>query len=217
MTVVRNTLALSLVLLAALAATGRASAANEQSFHFSPTPKDMYDLDHYDYYKWGINWVIPNGQVITGAKLFFDNIRNWDNNANVLYGALLDTKFTGLRDYSDNQGNGNAFAGETQLFQWNNLPTTPQDLTYVFDDAELAKLTEYLDNNYFGIGLDPDCHYYNDGIKLTITTEDAYTPPPPPPPPPPTNGVVPEPLTALTLLLGAPVLGLAATRRRNTR
>ena len=59
------------------------------TFTFEPTPVDMWDLDHYKYYTWGIDWNVPTGESIIGASLFFDDIRNWDSNPNDLWVTLL--------------------------------------------------------------------------------------------------------------------------------
>jgi hypothetical protein len=48
------------------------------------------DEDHWRYYTWGIAWQLPEDETITGASLFFDNIRNWDNRPNDLWIQLLD-------------------------------------------------------------------------------------------------------------------------------
>ncbi len=206
-------------LVAAVVGLG-ASQTLAGSYSFQPNdgsgnPADLWDLDHYEYYKWGINWSVPAGEEIYEAKLFFDNIRNWDSSPNVLYGQLLasnptgTTRFTNENQPNDTSG-GNALAGDgIQLFQWNNLPTTAQDLTYVFDAAELASLTSYAADGKIGLGFDPDCHYWNDGVTFSIKTRPKSENPPP------SNNAVPEPITAAmgAVALGALTLGC----RRRTR
>jgi hypothetical protein len=58
---------------------------------------DVGDLDHHNVYTWliqNINTVIPNGTLITGAKLHINDISNWDTSANRLYLALLNSANT---------------------------------------------------------------------------------------------------------------------------
>jgi hypothetical protein len=160
-----------------------------------PSPDhDLWDLDHYKYYAWKITpdeLNLSSDEIITGASLSFDNIRNWDSQPNTLYVSLLsgsDLSFTGeVFTGSDGAGFGDDvlddFAG-VSLVAFQDLPDTPQDLTYDFTASDIAKLNAYAADGVFGIGFDPDCHYWNDGIVLTIET-------------------IPEPATCVLLGLGA--------------
>lgn len=144
-------------------------------FQFQPVPANLYNLDHHKYYAWKIHFSPPSGETIIGASLFFDDIRNWDDNANILYVSLLNGNdlTTALTMGTDNQGGGDntlGFSGAVSLETYS-LSTTAKDITYNFDSSEIATLNTYaLADSNFGIGFDPDCHYWNDGITLTVTT-----------------------------------------------
>ena len=82
------------------------------------------------------------------------------------------------------------------------------NITYTFTSAELETLTDYVqEGNNFGVGLDPDCHYYLSGVVLKVTTG--------------TDGgggggdPVPEPATMVLLGIGCAVF--AGIRRRRCR
>ena len=175
-------------------------------FVFQPDPADMYDLDHRYYFTWGINWGVPEDHVIIGARLFFNDIRNWDDEPNDLYAHLLDDAPEGLDWGWDGQDGGDQFEGMgTLLFHWEDLPSYAQDLTYYFDDVELAALAASVENGNFGIAMDPECHYYNRGIYLKIETDYVE---------PSTTPEIPEPATTMLLGLALPAAGLACMRRR---
>ena len=154
----------------------------EASYTAQPDPADMYDLDHYKYYVWKIDdFSLADNEIITGARLSFDNIRNWRLEANILHLRLLsgddqpfnDLAFnSGLYTGTDGQGGGDSLLGfeGTSLDPYVDLGTTAQDLTYNFNGDEIDALTAYAADGVFGIGADPDCHYWNDGITLNIDT-----------------------------------------------
>jgi len=86
------------------------------------------------------------------------------------------------------------------------------NVTFTFNSTQISSLVAYINNggatgsnagNYadFGLAFDPDCHYYNTGIKLEVVTKKYYVP----------DG------GASVALLGAGVLTVAALRRRFIR
>ncbi|MEW6665737.1 MAG: PEP-CTERM sorting domain-containing protein [Thermodesulfobacteriota bacterium] len=105
------------------------------------------------------------------------------------------------------------FSDYLPLYTQVNIPGPPKpnyqspiDITYTFTEAQIDTLTSYLAspnpygfNSTFGIGFDPDCHFYNNGITLVIETAAS----------------VPEPATLL--LLGAGLAGFAGFRKRRSR
>jgi hypothetical protein len=179
---------------------------------------NQFDLDHHNAYTWRIDGVNLAGKTITGAKLTFTNISNWDRNANMLFVHLLDTaRNAGVASFVDASGSpvlgdqiadnfaGNLFnsnplvapgTGNTSLFA-QSFSTTPTTFVYNFTADQLQILSAYfLSGNNIAFGLDPDCHFWNNGIKFEITTCDT----------------VPEPTTMA--LLGTGIAGLYLRRRR---
>ena len=160
------------------------------------SPDDLWDLTHQQWYTWGIDFDVPVGETIIGSSLFFKNIRNWTTEENHLYANLLPGADEGVLVGYDNQGGGNYYGASSNhlLFDWS-LGTVGQDKTYVFDSDDLDFLKISILDGNFGLGFDPDCHYWNDGIELRVETAP-----------------VPEPATML--LLGTGLIGLAGFRRK---
>lgn len=186
----------------------------------------QFDLDHYSAYTWSIQNSFAPGTTITGASLTFRNISNWDNNANRLFVSMFDyannTAHNAVGRFQDTStdptaSNGlfdNAFARSNPLVAngtdgillgtLSNLTTTPRDITINFTAAQLARLNEFFSvaDRTLAFGFDPDCHFWNNGIIFTMTTNTG-------------NAPVPEPATMI--LLGTGLAGIYARRRRRNK
>jgi hypothetical protein len=180
------------------------TAANAGLYTYYPSDMDLGDLDHYKYYKWGINWNHP-GETIVEAELKIRGIYNWAEEPNdILNIHLLDWAPYGVTVGTDNQNPTDYFAGMGPLVaSWsdpNDTYADRQNLSWKFSDLGLLdEINTYASDGRFGFGFDPDCHYWNDKVYLKVTTAP-----------------VPEPGTLALLGLGLAGAG-AATRRRRAR
>lgn len=212
-----------LTLFFALFLSGAIHSNAEASQYIFEPPKSMDNLDHWYYYTWGINQTLMPGETITDATFFIDNINDWTIEDNdILYVHLLgisDGIPLGVRSYHDAQGGEDYFdeqkwpllftysdeneyltsyqvwnwshTKQVTKYEWENLP---EDILYNFTDAQIMDLNLALQDGNYGFGLDPDCHYDDNGIRFTFNTT-----------------TVPEPSTFL--LLGAGLAGVGLLRR----
>jgi hypothetical protein len=174
------------------------SAADITSVVLEPSDKDLEDLDHFYAYSWGIKQSIPQGQILTGAKLKIKNIWDWTKEDDILNITLLDKPSVGIKRFYDDQGGGDYFAGKgVKVGSWSDpVGGYSRNVNLEFDFEKLGLLDDLetaMADGVFGFGFDPDCHYYNDGVSLHLS----YAP-------------VPEPGTFIALGLG----GLAFLKRR---
>jgi hypothetical protein len=197
--------------LCVLAAAGQASATTT-TVTFTPNPANMYDLDHYYYYSWGIAYQPGSGLTITGATLSIKNINNTVSGTNVLYINLLDNPQTGVHYWSDGDNGTDNWAGQGPLVGTyvDNDINHSQNISFDLGAAGLLSTlnADAANNGVFGFGFDPECHYDNDGVTLTLTvgTPQAGEGP-----------SVPEPVTMASILMGLGALGTYARRRIFTR
>lgn len=169
-----------------------AGQVNATLMTYQPTPADLNDLDHHSVYTWRIDNINLNGGTLTGASLTFKNIANWDANANVLHLWLLDTaKFAGVGSFIDDKTNSTPVTDLTDDFSnarfhadpnWlvasgtaktflndKSFTMTPSTYTLNFNATQLDVLRQYINNGQnLAFGIDPDCHFFNDGVSFTM-------------------------------------------------
>ena len=201
---------------------------------YTPNPVDLNDLDHHSLYTWRIDNV-PNVTILS-ASLNFDNITNWDTNANVLHMHLLDTAInpgvasfiddltgaTPVTDLTDDFTNARFHNNQLNLRgPWlvadgtgslslgdPSFTTTATDYSVAFSQSRLDTLNAFRQNgNDIAFGFDPDCHYWNDGVSVTISFDL---------PAGPASSPIPEVSAFLPLsaILGLAILTQSRTRRR---
>ena len=180
---------------------------------------NQFNLDHHNAYTWRIDGVNLTGRTITSATLTFRNISNWDTNPNRLFIHLLDTaRNAGVGSFQDAPASqvpvtdiNDDFAGTRYLnnplvgagtantfLTSQSFSTTARNYVYTFTQDQLNVLSAYFMNGgNIAFGLDPDCHFWNDGIVFSFETKATPTP---------------EPTTMV--LLGTGLAGLYYSRKR---
>src|SRR5262252_2864539 len=155
---------------------------------------NQFSLDHHDAYTWRIDGVNLGGRSITSATLTFRNISNWDTNPNKLFIHLLDTaRNRGVASFQDAPANqtpvtdiNDDFAGTRFLnnplvssgtantfLASKSFTTTATNYVYTFTADQLQVLSAYfLNGGDIAFGLDPDCHFWNNGIVFSFTTKE---------------------------------------------
>ena len=180
---------------------------------------DVNDLDHHNAYTRRRDFVtIADGQQLVAAQLHIENIANWDSNENRLFMWLFDTAINAttasivddavqgnaddISDYFAGTPTGLVAAGTAGVkLTEASFTTSAVDFDYAFNAGQVSALASYIANgSNFALAFDPDCHYWNDGVSLILTTRPRQ---------------VPEP--ASLSLLALALAGAASARRRARR
>lgn len=177
------------IVILILALTSMLVSVAKANLTFQPSVSDLDALHHWYCYIWKIDFPLAGDQTITGANLFIDNINNSkieDNDR--LYIRLLSkgdiddavsnfSMFTLAADiyrYHDDASDDNFSAYGIPLTTYtddDDYPGPAEDFSYTFNSSQISWLNSNVTNDgVFGIGFDPDCYYWNDGVTLTIET-----------------------------------------------
>jgi hypothetical protein len=171
------------VLLVALSGVSSAGITQtEAGYSITTNPADLNDLPHSYVYTWGVKLSSPPAPV-TEAALSIANLNDWTvEKFDVLYVHLLDNTALGVTKSIDNANLSDDLAGQgilLTMYRDNDQGANPaENWSYTFTSSQVATLNSYLADGWFGIGFDPDCHYYNTGINLKLVTSTHPIPAP---------------------------------------
>jgi len=164
------------------------NSAVQAAYTYNPQPPDLFDLPHKNYYGWQIDGQvsdIPDADNISGATLEIQYLYNLstepDNRlfVNIMSKSDLESEWTfqpGNQVYIGNDGADGVIYNNlpgVELFSYTDPDNgaTLETIVYKFSDAELDMLKSSIQaNDMIFLGFDPDCHFYNNGITLTLTT-----------------------------------------------
>ncbi len=147
---------------------------------------DMDDLDHHFAYEWGIDISnISQNETIIGATLYFNNIQNWDSNANVMHMSVLNDPSTGITAQYDDETDTNLFADrnispytDNELFHWNNINTTYRDIAITLTkdayESDLLALPEFIPPSNYNINNGDENDYWR---NYTVYNESGTSDP----------------------------------------
>ncbi len=177
----------------AWACIAASAQATMTKIKFQPNSADINDLGHHLINTWRIDDISLSGLAVMGATLSVSNISIWDANPNVRHSHLLDTTinpgvasvlddptgsppvtnladaFVNVRYHSDSKWPTQAATADMFLANTTFTATAVDD---AFDSAtsQLQTLATYIaDGSDIALGLDPDHHFFNDGIKFAMT------------------------------------------------
>jgi len=192
------------------------------SYQYAPSPVNLGSLSHDYYYAWGIQWTGPSlsgpqAETIDSVSFTIQKINNWTYEPDdVLHVWLLDSlpnninwaqkNWSGISiGLDNNKTSDDAFANSGGTFLMNYVDENEKQSQDVKISIPVDILTQYISNDgYFGIALDPDCHYYNTGMSLDfILSPNRLT-------------IIPEPATVAGIFCGLSALAGYWRKRKQT-